>query len=75
MPSGSDRPGPRAMGSDAPVTAVGVLLESAGPRWVRVTWRSTVPEEHSLIAVDDKKDDTVLLGVRWTSRTARPERG
>jgi hypothetical protein len=27
------------------------------------------------LAVDDKKDDTVLLGVRWTSRTSRPARG
>jgi serine phosphatase RsbU (regulator of sigma subunit) len=27
------------------------------------------------LAVDGKKDDTVLLGVRWTSRAARPGRG
>ena len=27
------------------------------------------------LSADGKKDDTVLLGVRWTSRTARPERG
>jgi serine phosphatase RsbU (regulator of sigma subunit) len=26
------------------------------------------------LAVDGKKDDTALLGVRWTSRTARPAR-
>lgn len=34
------------------MTAAGVLLEAAGPRWVRVTWRGTVPEQHSLIALD-----------------------
>ena len=42
-----------------------VLPRSTGPRWVRVTWRSTVPEQHSLIAVDpDRCPDDAPVALR-----------
>jgi hypothetical protein len=47
------------------VTAARVLQRSTGPRWVRVTWRSTVPEQHSLIAVDpDRSPDDAPVALR-----------